>query len=448
MSIKYLIMALVLVPFVGNSQTLEYTLEECIEYAFEHNTDILNADLDKKIAHEKVQQTIATGLPQINGSADLGYNFKIQQVVVPARTFNPEASEGEEVAVEFGVPYTGNVGISANQMVFNGSYFVGLKAANTYRELSRKDWIKTRIDVVAAISKAYYTVLVNQERADLVEANYFRIDSLLQDTKEMNEAGFAEKIDVNRIQVQFNNIRVELENVKRMLTLSKELLKYQMGMPLTESLELKETITDIQFEPLTEQYGLDFQYDDRIEFRMLETNRDLLTLDIKNVVSQYLPQMYLYGNLGANTGRIELQKVFTDQWFSFGTVGVQLRMPIFDGLYKKNVIEEKKLEQEKIENSFAQLKNGIILEIEQALADYQHSIDNMEAQHENMKMAEEVYNVAKIKYEEGVGSNLEVTNADTDLKTAQTNYYNALYNALIARVDLRRAYGTLYNTNN
>jgi outer membrane protein TolC len=196
---------------------------------------------------------------------------------------------------------------------------------------------------------------------------------------------------------------------------------------------------------LEENYGSDFDYADRIEFSLLQTNLDLVNLDIKNTQVRYLPKIDLYGRYGASTGAASLSDLvgFGDNWFGLGVVGVRLNVPIFDGLRKSRQIQQKKLQAQQIEYSQDQLQKNIDVQIQQANTTLKKSVDNMLAQKENMDLAENVYQVAKIKYEEGVGSNIEVINADASFKEAQTNYHSSLYNALVAKVDLDKAYGKL-----
>ena len=445
--------------FVAAQGDNNFSLQECIDYALQNNADLKNRASDREIAERQVKQTIADGLPQINGNVDLSYNFKIQTTPIPdfisPSVYGVLFQEGviptrdlgdpQIFPAQFGTKYSGSASINLEQMIFNGSYFVGLQAARTFTELSRKDQIKTEIDVIEAVSKAYYGVIVMKERQELISKNYYRLDSLLRDTKALNENGFAEKIDVNRVQVQFNNIKVEFENFDRTLELAKALLKFQMGMPQSESLTLTTYLEDIQFDLTSPEPDNEFNYKDRIEYSQLETNKELVELDAKNTRVQYLPRIDLYGRLGATSGAQTTSDLFNfqDNWFELGVVGVRMSVPIFDGFRKSNIIQQKKIQIRQIENSFEQLKNGIDIEVTQSSINYDKAVDNMVAQKENMDLAQEVYDVAKIKYQEGVGSSIEVTNADADYKQAQTNYYDALYSALIAKVELDKAHGKL-----
>ena len=438
-----LVLLLIIVCQAGfaQDQKVAFSLQEAIDYALANNQSGKNARLEMEIADRQVGEILADGLPQVNASGDFGYNYKIQQSLVPANIFDPTAPEDEILPIEFGVPYTSNFNVTLDQMIFDGAFFIGLKAAKTFTELSKKDNIKNNIDIAEAVSKAYCGVLVNRERYLLIERNFTRVDSLLIDTKHLYEGGFAEKIDVSRVQVQYNNLKVELDNFQAIVDLSESLLKFQMGLNPKSEIELTDAIVDIDYFDF--EMAKDFSYDKRIEYSQLNIREELNQLDIRNIKSQYVPTLDLYARYGKNTGAIELGDVFTNEWFGAGVMGLTARWSVFDGLRKKRQIQQRRLKGEQIDNQFEMLRYNIDIEIEQSLANYNREIERMRAQQENMELAREVYDVAKLKYNEGVGSNIEVIDADASYKEAQTNYYNALYDALISKIDLQKAYGVL-----
>ena len=423
-----------------------FSLQEAIDYALVNNQSGKNARIEVEIANRQVGEILADGLPQVNANADLGYNYKLQETPLEADTTGffpppPGFEHGDIYTITFGVPYTSNFGVTLDQMVFDGAYFIGLKAARTFTELSKKDNIKNSIDIAEAVSKAYFGVLVNRERYLLIERNFTRVDSLLIDTKHLFEGGFAEKIDVSRVQVQYNNLKVELDNYQAIVDLSESLLKYQMGMSPKAEIELVDRIENIDYFDF--ELAKNFSYDRRIEYSQLNIRDELNQLDIRNIKSQYVPTLDLYARYGRNTGATGLGDVFTNQWFGAGVVGLTARWSIFDGMRRRRQIQQRQLKGEQIKNQFDMLKYNIDIEIEQSLANYNREIERMQAQRENMELAREVYDVAKLKYSEGVGSNIEVIDADASYKQAQTNYYNALFDALISKIDLQKAYGVL-----
>lgn len=422
-------------------QKTQYTLQECIDFALNNNQELINKAIDKEIADTQIGETLSQGLPQVNIDANVNYNFEPQKSLIDISNFDPSAPEGTEQEVSFQQKYDGNLNLSVRQLIFDGSFFVGLEASRTYKELSTKEHIKTQIDVVEAVSKAYYNVMVNEERLDLLEVNLSRIDTLLRETRLMYENGFAEKIDVSRLKVQYNNLKVQVDNTKEMLRVGRDLLKFQMGMPLEVSFELTDKLTDVTFDAVIDE---EFSYNERIEYSQLQTNQALVNLDMKNNKVKYLPNLYANFNYGYNTQTSQSSQWFqTDRWLNYGFVGATLSVPVFDGFLKSNKIQKNKLQAKQIQYSFEQLENSIDLEIKQSKINLNNALDKMAAQQENMELAQEIYNVTKLKYQEGVGSNLEVVEADADYKEAQTNYYNALYEALVAKVEVEKAYGRL-----
>ncbi|MEQ8574835.1 MAG: TolC family protein, partial [Fulvivirga sp.] len=281
----------------------------------------------------------------------------------------------------------------------------------------------------------------NPARLELLDLNLSTLDSLLRDTKGLEKEGFAEKIDVSRIQVQYNNLKVQVSNTKQLLELSYDLLKFQMGAGQDSDLTLTDKLEEVDF-TVIEESG--FDYNERIEYSQLQTNLALVNLDMKNNKVQYFPTLYANFNYGYNTQTGQSDQLFKgSRWLNFGAVGLSLSMPIFDGFLKSSRIQKNRIQAKQIEQSFDLLENSIDLEIKQAKVNMNTAIDNMVVQKENAALAREIYDIAKIKYQEGVGSNLEVTNADADYKEAQTNYYDALYAALVAKVELEKAYGRL-----
>ncbi|MFY0654070.1 MAG: TolC family protein [Cyclobacteriaceae bacterium] len=422
-----------------------FSLEEAVDYALEHNTTVLNAQLDNEIAKSQVGEFLATGLPQVNASLDFGRNLEVQRQFLPDQSpFNPMGDPEKVSAVGFAVPNQAFGSIRLEQMLFDGSFFIGLKAARTFTELSQKQHIKSKVDVTEAVTKAYYSVLINYKMTELIDKNYSRIDSLLNDTRLMLENGFVERIDLDRIKVQHNNAKVEYDHIRQLVKFSESLLKYQMGLPLDSEVSLTDNIESIDLDYTVEKGG-NFNYANRIEYSSLQTQKVLNDIDLSNTKSQFLPKLNFYLNYGGNIGTMHTADMFQfGDWYSFSTVGINARWSIFDGFMKKNQAQQKRYNARKLEYDIGTIEGLIDLEIEQGLNGYNKSIDNMKSQKENMELAANVYETTKIKYREGVGSNSEVLDADASLKQSQTNYYNALYDALVAKVELQKAMGELY----
>ncbi|WP_143960497.1 TolC family protein [Litoribacter populi] len=443
--LKYIFLGIsaLLIQFNSFGQDrFEFSLEESIRFALENNVEVKNALLDNAAAKATISETRSEGLPQININGGAIHNMIIPITPLPANAFNPEAPPGEFIPIQFSPAYTANLTGTVTQMIFSGSYFVGLQAAKTFRELSDFDRVKTEIDVVESVKKAYYSVLVNEEREELINANKIRIEALLKETTVLFEEGFAERIDVSRIKVQLNNLKTELDRARTATDVSKQLLKLQMGMPMNTDLILEDKISvledDFEIEVLLQEQG-----QRRIEIDQVETTLKLANLDLRNNKAQYLPRLDANYTYQRNTFGGSVADLTRNNWFPGSILGVTLQIPVFDGLLKASRIQQNRIQVRQLENQRDFTRDNIELERFQSRANLINSLNTLEVQKENRELAEEVFNIARIKFQEGVGSNLEVVEADAALKEAETNYYSALYDAVIAKVDLEKALGIL-----
>jgi len=436
-------------PSVSYSQEereaiMQLTLEKCIEIALENNENIQIADLEIGVSKALAGEYLSAGLPQLDVSAGFNKNFIIRRTFVPANIFDPSAPEGEVIELQFGTPYDGVIGLNLSQMIFDGSYFVGLKAARTLTDLSRKELVREKIDVIEEVIKAYYTVLVNKVAEELVIDNYNRLDTLLRETQIMYDNGFAEKIDLNRTQVEFNNVSTQLTNMERLIEVSIDLLKFQTGLPMDQEVKVTERLSDLNLST-EEILALETSYNRRIEYSLLQTNLELQHLDMKNNKVQYLPQIDLIAGWGMNAGVLDAGQLIEwgnrRVWPDYQVTGLSLYIPIFDGLQKSKRIQQNKLKIKQLNLQRLMLEKNITLEVTEKKNNLKSGLEQLESQKENMNLAKEVYDHTKIKYQEGIGSNLEVIEADNAFKSAQTNYFNALYDALIAKIELEKALG-------
>ena len=430
---------------IAEAQPTPISLDEAVSYALQNNLNIKSTQLDALSAEARIGEIRAVGLPQVTGQLGLNNNLIIQRVFLPAQFADPSAPpDAPPIAAQFGVTYAGNAGVTLSQLIFNGSYFVGLKAAATYRELAQKNLAKSKVDVAEAVTKAYYSVQVAEQRAGVLDLNITRLDSLLRETRILNETGFVERIDVNRLEVQLNNLRTEKQKVQNLIELSYSLLKYQMGMPLDQSIRLKDSLADIDLEQLRTSTLGTVDYAKRIEYSLLTTQGKLAELDIRNIRSGYLPTVAGVLTYGHNNGRNDFGDLFSSRWFNNSLLGINIQIPIFDGFQKKYQLQQAKITLDKVGIGRKILEQSIDLQARQATITIQNAFETLETEKRNLALAEEVVRVSRIKYKEGVGSNIEVISAESSLKEAQTNYFAALYDLMIAKVDLSKARGELY----
>ena len=431
------------------------SLQEAISYAIEHNVQVKNQRLEIAISDAQVKEVLAQGYPQANVNGNLTYNAVVPTSFLPAQIFNPDAPADTYAPVQFGVPHQGNIALSVNQLIFNGSFFVGLQASKTVKELTQKNVEKAETDVAENVSTAYFGALIAQERLKLLQNNTARLDSLLRDTQVMYDNGFVELIDVQRIKVNRNNVRTQYQNVERAYAININMLKFLVGMPIENNLRLTESLNDFVLES---KASAQYAYSDRVEYQQLQINRELALLDVKNNRIQYYPTVNAFFNYGYNAGQPTFSGLFQESedfqdvdgniqevstWNNYSSVGLNVNIPIFDGFLKANRIRRAKLVVEQTENFIRNTENQIDMEVQQARINLENSRQNLQIQKENMELAQEVFRISKIKYQEGVGSNLEVIEAENAYVTAENQYYEALYNALVAKVQHQKATGNL-----
>jgi len=426
----------------ANAQT--YSLKQAVDYAITHQVQVKNSQIDLQNASAKINEIKAMGLPQVNGSLALTNNIVLQRAFIPAKIFNPAAADGELIAAKFGVDNSGFASVGLSQLVFDGSYLLGLKASTVYKDLAVKSVTQSKQQVAENVTKAYYGILVNEKRQGLLALNVARLDTLLKETRELNKQGFVEKIDVQRLDVQANNLRTELENVNRLQELSYALLKFQMGFPMEEPIRLSESLEKVELATFNTNAAGDFNYANRIEYSILQTQENLAELDLKSIKAGYLPRLVLNANYGYNAGANAFSDLVTKPWFDNAAITVALQIPIFDGFSKKYKAVQSANNLQKVRQSYSLLKSSIDLQRSQASITMKNALESMKEQKANLELANEISRVTRVKYQQGVGSNLEVLNAESSIKESQANYFTALYNALVAKVELEKANGTLY----
>ncbi|OOQ61657.1 TolC family protein [Mucilaginibacter pedocola] len=445
-------------------QAYSFTVQDAVNYAYEHQDSVKNAKLDVQSAEYRIKEITSSGLPQISGSATFQDYLKTPTILFPnfitpavygvlidqkvkdgtgnTITQVPDGAGGYQ-AVNFTQKYNANLGLTLSQILFDGAYFVGLQTRKTYRELFNRSFARTRIQTNVNVTKAYYQVLVSNEQIKLLDANIAQLKQQLDQTTAQNKQGFVEKIDVDRIAVQYNNLVTTRENTQRLLELNYQLLKFQMGMPIGQNLVLKDRLEDVDMQSTLAEASTDTTfYKKRIEYELLESNLKLSQYDVKRQKSQFYPKLMA----NASTAYAYQANSFGDLFstkFPTTYVGLTLSIPIYSGGQRLNQLRQTQITEQKNQNNLNGLKNALSLQASQARVIYFNGLQSLNNQKRNQELAREVLRVSKIKYQQGVGSSIEVTQAQTGLESADNQYIQALYDALVSKVDLERAYGRI-----
>ena len=421
-------------------QVYAFSLEECVTFAKNNNVQVKNSLLAIEAQIQTNREIGAAAFPTIGTNAGVNDFIKIPTSLLPAQIFGGAA--GTYIPVQFGTKYNANYGINFQQLLFDGQVFVALKARASSLQWQKKNAALTEEAIKTNIYKIYYQLSASKTQLNILDANIERLSKLAHDAEVMYKNGFAEKLDVDKVSVQLNNLQTEKIKANNSVAIGFMGLKMLMGMPVNDSLALTEVIDEKSLEKdvLVEN---DFQYGVRKDFQYLSETKKLTEFNVKRYQLSYLPTISFSGSTSKNALRTKFDFFEGGSWFNTTMVSLNINLPLFNGFARDARLKKTKIELQQIENQLGGLKNNIDNEITQAKLNYMSSVATMQFQKKNMQLAETVYQQTKKKFENGTGSNTEISASQADLVTAQNNYMNALYSALIAKVDLLKATGKL-----
>jgi outer membrane protein TolC len=421
-------------------QVYNFSLADCINYAYEHQDTVLNTGLDAKSASYHVKEIIGQGYPQVSASANFQDYIQIPTTLIPGEFVG---QPGTFIPLKFGVKYQSNIGINASQILFDGNYFVGLQGRKTYQELFNLNHSRSKIEANVNVTKAYYQVLVSNEQIKLLDANVIQLKQTLDQTAAQNKQGFAEKIDVDRLTVQYNDLVTQRENTLQLLALNYQLLKFQMGMPIENNVVLTDKLENVKLDAKVAEITADTTfYNTRIEYQLLQTQKKLDQYTVKSKFAQFLPKLTANASFADSYQDNSFGKLYSASYPN-SYIGLSLSVPIFSGFQHTNQLKQSQITVMKDDNDLFNLKNALSLQASSAKVTYVNGLRSLNSQKQNQALAQEVLRVAKIKYQQGVGSSIEVTQAETSVQDADNKYIQGLYQALVSKVDLDRAYGRI-----
>jgi outer membrane protein len=446
---KYALIVLVsLIAYNSKAQEsnkTSFSLQEAIDYSLKHSPNYLNSELDLQNADFKRKEVTGMGLPQITGSIDFKDYLSIPTSLLPAQIFG--GPEGSFIPVKFGTKYNATAGVSASWNVLNSDYFFGLKAQKEFMNMAKISVTRTKADLVSQVTKAYYTVLISRDRLKALDANIIKLKKTYEDTKATNAQGVMfELIDVERLEVQYNNLLADQEKTIRSIEILEALLKFQMGYKVSDPIALSDSLNvESNFEELNKTPDIT----QRPDYKFYMAQQSLNDLDVKRLKYAFLPSLSLYGSYQYNAQRNAF--TFLDassadpskKWFKVALIGATLNLNIFTGWQRMNRIEQTKITAFKNRNAIKTLELKAQMDASTASINYTNAHSSLIRQKKNVELAQHVADVARKKYASGIGSNIEVITAETDLTNAQTNYYNSVFDMIVAKIDYQTATGTL-----
>lgn len=444
-------------------QSYSMTAAQAMDFALKHVNDLKNLRIDREIQDAKNREITGQALPQITGNVSTQRFFSIPVSLLPdfisPQVYGVLEKEGVQdgngnpvmrpneptqfFPAQFGVPWQASIGFSFQQLLFQPDVFVGLQARSTalkYADLNVKvmeDSIKSNV------MRSYYGVLIAEKRQEFIIAGLERLEKLHSDQEKLYKSGFAEKLDIDKTQVSLNNLQTTKTQLDNLIYLGYASLKYALGMTQQDTLHLTDSLSsDAVKRDLLDGSG--FKYEDRNEIQLLNTVTELQKLDLKRYKLQYVPTISAFWNFSENAQRKDPNFLnFKEPWYQTSIAGINMSVPIFDGLQKHYRIKQAKLSLDKTNNNKENLERVIDFQREAAVTVLKNSLSALDVQERNMLLAEKVFNTTKKKYEQGIGSSFEILQADQEYQTAQSNYFQALYDAVTAKISYYRSLGKL-----
>lgn len=421
---------------VLQAQTV-YTLPQCIDYAIKNHRSIKMSanDVDKAYARKREGQSAY--LPQINGQVKWDDNLILQTTIIPAGTFGPGTPEQR---IQFGNQYMTTAGVELNQMLFNWSYIQGIKAINPGYDIAKTKKQKTEEDVVYNTIVAYYNILLINENEKLLIQNEERLRKTLPIVQLQNQKGVIRKIDVDRVQVNYNNILTQQDILKSNKEVAFNNLKYQIGMPF-DSLIAIDTVYPKEIVNL-ENYADTANIKNRIEMQLMRKNIGLQEILLKRTKAAYYPQFSFYARYGGQAFGDKFSQSFTN-WTQFGSIGFKLDVPIFDGLRTSSAIRMAKLDIANLKEDMALKEQGLKLQMLNAQTEMRNNERNLQLNKENIDLAKNVYDVTTLQYQKGTISYTDWMSTEYSYKEAEQNYMNALIKYLQAKIETDKSNNNL-----
>ena len=424
---------------VNAQKTNSFTVEQAVAYAKQNNVQVKNALLDYQVQQQTNREITSAAYPQLSANGTFQDFLKIPISLLPGVITG--GAPGTFIPVQFGTKFNASGGFDVSQLLFDGQVFVGLIARRKALDFYAKQTEITEEMINVNVQKIYYQLVVGKQQMTSIDANITRFEKLLNDTKEIYKQGFAEKLDVDKVSVQLNNLQTEKIKVQSQLDAGNAGLKFLMNMPQKDLLVLADSITEDKIK--NNILAGDYKYEDRKEYQFLTIAKTLNEYNVRRYKLSQLPTLAAFGSYSKNAQRQTLDFFQGGSWFTTSVIGLRLSVPIFDGFAKSSRIQKAKIEVQRSNNSLEQLKASIDNDVVQARLKISAAVITLDNQKRNIELAEKVYNTTKIKYEQGLGNNQEIYNAQTELKVAQNNYYGSLYDAVIAKIDYLKATGKL-----
>jgi outer membrane protein len=436
---RKLLLLLLVLANVGMAQeakkSYNFTLKEAIAHALENNYAAINSSRDIEAAKKKKWETTTIGLPQINSNINYQNNLVIQKSVVPAEFFGGNPGEFQEV--EFGVKHNMVANASLSQLLFDGSYLVGLQSAKVYLQISQNAKEKTDLEIREIVINAYGNVLLARESVKVLESNKKSLEKTLFETQETFKNGLIEEENVEQLQITFSQIKSMLSNAQKREIIALKMLKLVLGIDMDEEVILKDNLDQLASENIVLNSNFDFSVTNTIDYKIGQNSEEASRLLLKLEKSKALPSLSATANFGYNSFSNTFSFLERDRnWFNFSNIGVGLNIPIFSSLGRTARTQQAKIAYEQAKTQLKETEQKLLLEFEKSKTDYEFSVEQYVVSKENLRLAERIENKQQIKFKEGISSSFEFTEAQRQLYAAQQDHLQAMIEVISKKATL------------
>lgn len=432
--------ALCTIPFLSFGEG--FSLKQCVDFANKANGNIVNAGYDVDIAGRKVKEQLGTVLPQIDGSASYTDNLLLMTTLLPGEL---AGTPGKMIPVQFGTQHNMNGGLQLTQKVFDPTFPVALKATKLSESQAQQTLKLTKEQSALAISVTYYQTLVISKQLSTLRTTLATSTKLLASTELRYQNGMAKQLDIDKMRVSNNNLKSQVTQTELNYAQSLNNLKYYMGMPVDKTIDLTDTIMNVDNQ-LFEALLNDFNVENRSDYQLQKIALKAYEADKQRNKASYLPTLNVTANLAASAMRKEFNFMDTNQkWYPNSSLVFSLRVPVFDGLQRQQRIAQANLNILKSKVKIGQTEQSIKVDLSNYDNQYRTAINNIKNEKDNLTLSEKVYKATQLQYQEGVISSLELVQAESSYNESTNNYYAKLLNLYIARINLEQGKGNLLN---
>ena len=414
------------------ADTLYFSLDEAMLFAMENNLNAKNARLDVDAADQRVWETAATGLPQVNASVNYNYNINLPTTLIPDFTGDPS----EKIEIQFGTKHNATAGVVGNQLLFSGEYIIGLQAAKIFKEFTKRNKERTEQQVRQSVIENYYLVLLGEATLELLEDNRDNVQLTYEETYQLYKSGFVEEIEADQLEVVLIDLQNSVLSMERQIMATKNLLKFQMGVAREKNIVLNDNLADlIATIDYTATLGVDFTIEENIDYQIVSEQERLAYMDMKLKRSAYLPSLSAFYSMDFAAQRDEFNFLDSNEnWYKASMVGLSFNVPIFSSGLRRAGVSQKKIAYEQAKNNKEFAAEGLEVEFVQYKYDFANALEKYRSDKKNLELSEKVVRVTNIKYTEGLATSLELTQVNNQYLQALTNYTSSMVEVLNAKI--------------